>query len=110
DGAYHPTTGDYEIVPGVTLFETPGHTVGHYSMFIEMENEPSMLFTGDAAYAHRTLKDELIAGFHISPTDSIQSIRRLNYLANLKNADVYPSHELEPFLTWKLAPEHYGGK
>lgn len=109
DTKYQPISGDYEVAPGVHLLETPGHTVGHYSMLVEMEHERSMLFAGDAAYTHRTLSDEIIAGFHIDPTASVESIRRLNYVSRVKGADVYPSHELEPFLTWKLAPNYYGG-
>lgn len=106
---YKPISGDYEIVPGVTLFETPGHTIGHYSMLIEMTNERSMLFCGDAAYTRTTLEKEWIAGFHLDPAKSVEAIRRLNYLGRTEDADIYPSHELEPFKTWKLAPDYYGG-
>lgn len=106
---YQMITGDYEVAPGVNLYETPGHTAGHYSMLVTMQNETSMLFAGDAAYTKRTLDDEIIGGFHLDPTDSIDSIRRLKYLQKTKDAEIYPSHEMEPFLTWKLAPNHYGG-
>ena len=106
---YKPVSGDYEIVPGVWLFETKGHTCGHYSLLVEMENERSMLFCGDAAYTRTTLEKEWIAGFHLDPAESVRSIRRLNYLGRTRDADIYPSHELEPFLTWKLAPNFYGG-
>lgn len=106
---YQLITGDYEVAPGVQLFETPGHTAGHYSMLVEMTNGPTMLFAGDAAYTYRTLQDEIIGGFHQDPTNSLDSIRRLNYLKKTRNAAIYPSHEMAPFLTWKLAPEYYGG-
>ncbi len=106
---YKPISGDYEIAPGVWLFETPGHTIGHYSMLVEMSNERSMLFCGDAAYTRTTLEKEWIAGFHLDPAKSVQAIRRLNYLGRTKDADIYPSHELASFETWKLAPEFYGG-
>lgn len=107
---YKPISGDHEIVPGVTLFETPGHTAGHYSMLVELEHDRNMLFCGDAAYTRTTLEKEWIAGFHLDPAKSVEAIRRLNYLGRIKDADIYPSHELEPFLTWRLAPEYYGGK
>jgi len=106
---YKPISGDYEIAPGVTLIETPGHTAGHYSLLVEFENERNMLFCGDAAYTRTTLEKEWIAGFNLDPVKSVEAIRRLNYLGRVKDADIYPSHELEPFLTWKLAPEYYGG-
>lgn len=106
---YQPISGDHEIVPGVTLYETPGHTVGHYSMLVTMRNESSMLFCGDAAYTPEALTNEWVAGFHNDPTSSVRSIRRLNDLARLANARMFPSHDMESFNTWKLAPEYYGG-
>lgn len=38
---------DYEIVPGVRMIATPGHTVGHMSVIVESEGH-SLLVTGDA--------------------------------------------------------------
>ncbi|MDI2098600.1 4-pyridoxolactonase [Ruicaihuangia caeni] len=106
---YEMISGDHEILPGIWIYETPGHTAGHYSLFVEMQNEKSMLFCGDAAYTYESIEREVIGGFHLDPVDSVDSLRRLRYLARAKNADLYPSHEMEPFLTWKKAPEYYGG-
>ena len=40
-------TDGHEIVPGVTMIATPGHTVGHMSLIVESEGH-SLLITGDA--------------------------------------------------------------
>ncbi len=41
-------SGDLELAPGVWLYETPGHTVGHYSyLFL---GEKPMLFAVDVSY------------------------------------------------------------
>ncbi|MGO1538836.1 MAG: 4-pyridoxolactonase [Leucobacter sp.] len=106
---YKFISGEYEIVPGVSLIETPGHTVAHYSMVVEMENSRSMIFAGDAAYTHQAVEEEIVGGFHFSPEDSIDSLRKLAYVSRTRSADIYPSHEMEPWLTWKKAPEYYGG-
>ncbi|HDL48468.1 MAG TPA: N-acyl homoserine lactonase family protein [Actinobacteria bacterium] len=106
---YEQVTGDIEIADGLWLLETPGHTAGHYSMMVEMDGRPSMLFAGDAAYTFENLEREIIAGFHLDPTASIDSIRRLKRLAKEHKAEIYPSHEMEPFLKWKKAPECYVG-
>ncbi len=37
----------HEIVPGVTMIATPGHTMGHMSLIVESEGQ-SLLVTGDA--------------------------------------------------------------
>lgn len=106
---YKFISGEYEIAPGVTLIETPGHTVAHYSMLVELKNEPAMLFAGDAAYTYKALEAEVIGGFHLDPSASIDSLRKLSYISRTKGADIYPSHEMAPWLQWKKAPESYGG-
>jgi N-acyl homoserine lactone hydrolase len=40
--------GDAEIVPGIRAMATPGHTVGHQSVWIEGDGEEVLI--GDAAY------------------------------------------------------------
>jgi len=58
-GNYKPkfemVTGDQEVAKGVTLFETPGHTAGHYSLMVRLADRRPMIFTGDACYAQRNL-------------------------------------------------------
>lgn len=105
---YEVVTGDVEIADGVRLLETPGHTAGHYSMLVEMDEGPPMLFAGDAAYSYENLEREIIAGFHLDPSASVDSIRRLKRVAKERGAQIYPSHELEPFQTWRRAPLFYG--
>ena len=39
--------GDGEIVPGVRMISTPGHTIGHMSLMVESAGQ-TMLVTGDA--------------------------------------------------------------
>src|SRR3546814_18810585 len=45
---FETQTGDQEIAKGLWLFETPGHTAGHYSLMVELKNRRPMLFTADA--------------------------------------------------------------
>lgn len=45
--------GDTEIVPGVSVIATPGHTVGHQSVVVRTGDGPLDLLIGDAAYTPR---------------------------------------------------------
>jgi len=99
--------GDVEIARGLTLFETPGHTIGHYSLLAEPENRPPMIFCGDAVYTQETLDRMIIGGFHLDPVDSISAIKRIKQFAKEFDAEIFPSHDMEPWLTWKHAPEFY---
>ena len=94
---YEQVSGDVEIADGVWLYETPGHTAGHYSLLVEMDDQPSMIFAGDAAYTYENIERLIVGGFHLDPTASVESIRRLKWLARSHDAQIYPSHEMAPF-------------
>src|SRR5579872_4864356 len=46
---FEVVSGDWSPLPGVEMFHTPGHTVGHQSMLVRLEGQP-WLFTWDAVY------------------------------------------------------------
>ena len=45
--------GDAEVLPGLSVITTPGHTVGHQSVVVRTAEGTSELLTGDAAYTPR---------------------------------------------------------
>ncbi len=45
-GILKSVTGNYEVVPGVTLYHAPGHSPGHQVVKIELADE-TLLFAGD---------------------------------------------------------------
>jgi 4-pyridoxolactonase len=106
---YERVSGDIEIADGLRLFETPGHTAGHYSLLVELADQPSMIFAGDAAYTYENLERLIVGGFHLDPTAAVESLRRLKRLARAHDAQIYPSHEMAPFQSWKKAPSYYEG-
>jgi N-acyl homoserine lactone hydrolase len=52
DARYELLDGDAEIVPGLSVVATPGHTVGHQSVVVRTGNGAEVLI-GDAAYKTR---------------------------------------------------------
>jgi glyoxylase-like metal-dependent hydrolase (beta-lactamase superfamily II) len=46
---YEFLDGETEVLPGVRLFPTPGHTPGHQSLIVEMEELP-VVVAGQAVY------------------------------------------------------------
>jgi N-acyl homoserine lactone hydrolase len=47
---YRPVAGDHEILPGVTVISTPGHSPGHQSLLVATEEGPTIL-AGQALYS-----------------------------------------------------------
>jgi N-acyl homoserine lactone hydrolase len=45
--------GDAEVVPGVSVITTPGHTIGHQSVVVKAGDGPPDVLIGDAAYTPR---------------------------------------------------------
>ena len=101
--------GDVEIAQGLKLFETPGHTVGHYSLLVQFEHRRPILFSFDAAYSRENLEREIQSSFHIDPVAGVRSIRRVKQLAKEHDAEIFVSHEMEAYQTYKTAPDFYEG-
>jgi len=49
--------GDAEVLPGLRVIATPGHTVGHQSVFVDSADGQSDVLVGDAAYTPRQYLD-----------------------------------------------------
>ena len=108
---YTPTfetvTGDQEIAKGLRLFETPGHTAGHYSLMVELANRRPMLFTADACYSQKNMDLMCISSFHLDPIASVASMERLKELAEKHDAELFYSHDPDSFPDYVKAPGHY---
>jgi 4-pyridoxolactonase len=106
---FEPLSGDLELARGIRLFETPGHTVGHYSLLLESPSDARpMLFAADVVYTPDAFEKGIQAGFHIDPVAGVRSIRRVRELAEQHGADVYFSHDMDSWKSYKHAPESYG--
>jgi N-acyl homoserine lactone hydrolase len=49
--------GDTEILPGLSVIATPGHTVGHQSVLVQSADGVSDILIGDAAYSPRQYRN-----------------------------------------------------
>jgi 4-pyridoxolactonase len=101
--------GDIEFADGIHLFHTPGHTVGHYSMLVELDGGRPLLFMADVSYTREAFANDQQAGFHNNPVDGVRSIRRVKRLAKEWNAEVIFTHDMEAFKSYALAPEPFLG-
>lgn len=104
---FETLSGDQEIAKGLWLFETPGHTAGHYSMMVELKNRRPMLFTADACYSQKNMDMMCISSFHLDPVASLKSMQRLKDLAEKHDAELFYSHDPDSFGDYLKAPGYY---
>jgi 4-pyridoxolactonase len=110
DAKFELLEGDVDFADGIHLFYTPGHTVGHYSLLVELEGgSHPLLFMADVSYTAAAYAADQQAGFHNDPVAGVRSIRRCKRLAREWGAEVIFSHDSEAFAHYALAPEPFVG-
>jgi N-acyl homoserine lactone hydrolase len=89
--------GDLEIAPGLTAIATYGHTPGHQSFMVDLDDGGGFVFAFDAADLQRNIDEELSVGCLIDaePEDSIAAIRRLKAIARERGYRLLPGHDPE---------------
>jgi glyoxylase-like metal-dependent hydrolase (beta-lactamase superfamily II) len=102
--------GDTEIAPGVTAVLTAGHTPGHQSFVVEMDESAGgggFVFAFDAADLTENIEHELPIGgtVHVDPAETVEPIRRLKAIAAEKGYSLIPGHDPDvwPRLTEQFA-------
>lgn len=94
DLPYKLVEGDVELLPGLTLLSTPGHSPGHQSLLVRTEKSGSILLAVDASYT-RANYEELVPFAAYDYNEAAQSIARLKAIAKDENAFVFFGHDPE---------------
>jgi glyoxylase-like metal-dependent hydrolase (beta-lactamase superfamily II) len=107
---WHLTQGDVDLAPGVQAVLTAGHTPGHQSFVVTIDEHVGgggFVFAFDAADLTENIEDELAVGGFINcdAAETIEPIRRLKAIAAEKNFRLIPGHDphVWPVLTDELA-------
>ena len=102
--------GDAELAPGVTAVLTAGHTPGHQSFVVDLDDSVGgggLVFAFDAADLTENIDHELAVGgfIGVTPEETIEPIRRLKRLAAERGYQLVPGHDpvVWPALTRSLA-------
>ncbi len=99
--------GDAEIVPGVTVLRTDGHTPGHQSLLVDLPETGPVILAGDCVYWQAHLDEERVPGVVWNPTLAYHSIKRVKTIARLVHGRVFPSHDPVFWQSVKQSPEGY---
>ncbi len=103
---YIEVEGDVELVPGLTLLETPGHTPGQMSLLVDLPETGAVILTSDTISRPEEL-EEGFAGYWREELAE-KHARRLMALAQVRDAFVIFGHCPKQWPTLKKIPEYYG--
>ena len=101
--------GDWEVVRGLTLFHTPGHSSGHLSAMITMGSQAPMIFPIDVCWLKKNLEQKVLMGLHSDPLELLDSMMRIQNLALRTGGTIFYPHDPAEYETYKKAPDFYEG-
>ena len=101
--------GEADIAPGITAVPTYGHTPGHQSFVVELDESVGgggYVFAFDAADLTENIDHEVALGgfIDVDPADTVEPIRRLKRLAEEKGYPLIPGHDPH---VWPEMTQHF---
>lgn len=90
-----PVTGDRDVFGdgSVVMLNTPGHTPGHHSLLVRLQQMGNVLITGDVAHFHENYEGNGVPTFNTDRAASLASIERFKQIAANLKATVIVQHD-----------------
>ena len=103
-----PFTGQKDVFGdgSVVITPTPGHTPGHASLLVRLENEGSILLTGDLYHLSRARALKTVPTFNTDPVETRESMDAFEALAAETGARVIIQHEADDIASLPLVPAY----
>jgi N-acyl homoserine lactone hydrolase len=101
-----PVDGDEELLPGLTLLSTPGHSPGHLSVRVRLPRTGTVILAIDAISRPWELESGVNGGAS-DQTAARRSAQRLLELAEAERALLIPGHDPRPQPPLRYVPEWY---
>ena len=98
--------GDWEFMPGLEGWYTPGHTPGHQSFRVTLPHTGSLILVADVGDLQENFEHEILPGATTNDKAALESIQRLNRAAREGDWLVL-GHDPEFLQRIKLAPAYY---
>lgn len=104
---YQLIEGDRQIVEGVSVITTYGHTPGHQSLLVDLPRTGKVILAGDAIFTWENIERDVHAGNAWNPVMAMDSHYRLKHLAERDNAKLFLTHDPTFWEKTKKSPDFY---
>jgi len=99
--------GDWNVVPGLTMVDTRGHTEGHQSAVIELVNSGTIVLPFDAGDLQENFDQEILPGESVDDAAALAAIRRLKSITAETGGRLILFHDPVAIQSTKLSPAFY---
>lgn len=91
--------GDYDVFGdgAVKIIATPGHTPGHVSLLVILEESGPVLLTGDLYHLLESREQRIVPAFNVDAEQTLASMDKFEALAAETGARVVVQHAMEDF-------------
>lgn len=99
---------DTEVLPGIKLLRTPGHTWGTLSLQVDLADSGTMLFTSDSLYLRESYGPPAVAAGIVYDTVAwFNSVEKIRNIEEKTNAHVIFGHDSEQLKGLRTGPGNY---
>jgi glyoxylase-like metal-dependent hydrolase (beta-lactamase superfamily II) len=95
-GRFREVEDEAEILEGIAVFRTGGHTPGNQSVLVST-NKGRVVITGDVVFTYRNIEEDLPGGFNSNLMECFDAMQKIRERADL----ILPAHD-------PLVVERYG--
>ena len=98
DFTYFELNGDYDLFGdgSVVIISTPGHTLGHQSVKVRLNDTGTVILTQDAVWVKENLEGHP-AGLNYSILDYTNSVNRIKMIRDIENAQIWMGHSIDQY-------------
>lgn len=98
--------GDWEAMPGLTMIDTRGHTLGHQSAVVDLPGG-TVVLPFDAGDLQENFDDEVLPGSTCDDALALAAIRRVKAVVAERAARMILFHDPVAIQQTRLAPQFY---
>lgn len=91
----------------VTLVSTPGHTPGHQSLLVHLNNSGFIILSGDVVHLKENFEKNTVPSLNTDKAASIASMDRIRRMIATYKAKLFINHDKAQSDTLKLLPAFY---